>query len=200
MKEPFVQSAGDPSGPSATFVTPLPDDHELFSLSPRSLWVLRAIPRGNARIRASSSSRSESSSSSASESLGFSPRAALLGKCDAFCIWMPATRNYPAVSLLFRASLAISRFGKPRQPRGAFPSRPLASMQTPCTFYGLGFAFDRWGWQIDRPSTVQSAKMFAIAARNVVYGRSRLITNDSMNSTFRGFFSLFLTRVTKRII
>lgn len=34
----------------------------------------------------------------------------LLGKCDAFCIWMPATWNYPAVSLSFFLSFSPTPF------------------------------------------------------------------------------------------
>lgn len=48
----------------------------------------------------------------------------LLGKCDAFCIWMPATWNYPAVSFLsfFLFLQHLSRSGKLRETRGSFLS------------------------------------------------------------------------------
>lgn len=50
-------------------------------------------------------------------------RNTLLGKCDAFCIWMPATWNYPAVSLPFFEHLlpfhAPGNFGEDRFSPGA---------------------------------------------------------------------------------
>lgn len=83
---PFVRGiralpTADHLRPFATFVTPLPDDHELFRVSPRSLRI-----RAFAGRLSSPWLRFESLLHPASESIGFSLRAALLGKYDAFCI------------------------------------------------------------------------------------------------------------------
>lgn len=59
-------------------------------------------------------------------------RNTLLGKCDAFCIWMPATWNYPAVSLPFFERLlpfhAPGNFGEDRFSPGAEYVRAFQEM------------------------------------------------------------------------
>ena len=117
--------AGDHLRPSAAFVTPFA----------RRSWIIQGFRRENARIRAFVGLQVELHRRVSnlpllpahgrgialfSLSLSLSLSLFLREVRRAFCIWMPATWNYPAVCPFFReTSFTISRLGELGEPGGS---------------------------------------------------------------------------------